>query len=219
MFDTRFASSTAPGVGSGPALAASLLHLILIVAAVTLTGRPSSALRSIPRDTLRLELAPTPARPPIDRSRSGLPPAPVPPPPPPDLPYMPTVGAAGLERHPIDLAALVGLRLASPRGRTDVAASPPDDRLSCPSRWMSYLRSGASCAPGIRAGITGEVKLEYVIDRLAWPSTGSARVIASTDPAFAMSSIEAVLGASFKPARRAGRPVARLVDSIRCQDR
>jgi hypothetical protein len=45
-------------------------------------------------------------------------------------------------------------------------------------------------------------------------------VIATTDPAFAMSSIEAVLGASFKPALRAGRPVAVLVrQTIRFQDR
>ena len=53
-------------------------------------------------------------------------------------------------------------------------------------------------------GITGEVKREYVIDQTGRADTGSVRVIPATEPAVAMSSIEAVLDAGFKPARWAG---------------
>ena len=71
-----------------------------------------------------------------------------------------------------------------------------------------------------RAGITGEVKLEYVIDQTGRADTGSVRVMATTDSAFTVSSIEAVLGAGFRPALRAGRPVAVLVrQTIRFQKR
>jgi hypothetical protein len=49
--------------------------------------------------------------------------------------------------------------------------------------------------------------LEYVI-ATGQADTGSVRVIASTDAVLPVSSIEAGLGASFKPALRAGRPAA-----------
>jgi TonB family protein len=130
---------------------------------------------------------------------------------------MPTVDATGLMGRPLHIAALVGAAPAAVFPSNDRALllvevdELPEIRGRLRPSYPETLR---------RAGITGEVKLEYVIDQTGRADTGSVRVMATTDPAFAVSSIEAVLDASFKPALRAGRPVAVLVhQTIRFQDR
>jgi hypothetical protein len=87
MLDTLFASNTTPGLSARSTVAASLLHLILVVVTIELTT----------------------ARPHPVHPRAWVPPAPVAPPQVPDLPYMPTVDAAGLMRHPPHIAALAGV--------------------------------------------------------------------------------------------------------------
>ena len=66
----------------------------------------------------------------------------------------------------------------------------------------------------------GFVRLAYLILPSGRADSASVRVIASTEPAFTTSVIRALLSASFKPARRRGRPVAVLVQqTIRFQNR
>jgi len=71
-----------------------------------------------------------------------------------------------------------------------------------------------------RAGVSGWVRVVYVILPSGLADSASLRVIASTEPGFTTSVIKALLSASFKPARRRGRPVAVLVQqTIRFQNR
>jgi protein TonB len=71
-----------------------------------------------------------------------------------------------------------------------------------------------------RAGVSGSVQVEYVILPNGRADSASVRVIDSTEPEFTTSVIRAVLSASFKPARRQGRPVPVLVQqTIRFQNR
>ena len=207
MFDTLVASNTAPSLSRRSTVAVSLLHLILVVVTIELTQAPPRAVPFISRDTVRRNTGPlpTPDRP--DAVRPQVP----------DLPYMPTVDAAGLMHHPLHIAALAG---AAP-----AAVFPSNDRalLLVEVDELPEIRGRLRPSypePLRRAGITGEVMLEYVIDQTGRADTGSVRVMATTDPAFAVSSIEAVLDASFKPALRAGQPVAVLVrQTIRFQER
>jgi len=70
----------------------------------------------------------------------------------------------------------------------------------------------------LRVGITGEVKREYVIDYTGRGDIGSARVIDSTDPAFAMSCIEGCARRRFQLTW--GRPAAlRAHQTIRFRNR
>jgi TonB family protein len=180
----------------------------------------------ISRDTVRLEIGPlpSPTRPHTLRPRAWMPAAPGAPPQLPELPYMPTIDAAGL-RHPPHFAALAGVAVAEARLTPEATVFPSDSRALSPVEVDELPEIRGRLRPNYperlrRAGITGEVKLEYVIAYTGRVDTGSVRVIATTDPAFAMSSIAAVLGTSFKPALRAGRPVAVLVrQTIRFQDR
>jgi hypothetical protein len=162
MFDAFFASNTSPSLLSRSTVAASLLHLIVVVVTIEVTT----------------------ARPHTVHRRAWVPPAPVVPPQVPDLPHMPTVDAAALMRHPLHIIALAGM-------------APTDVPLAR------------------RPGITSEVQLEYVIVHTGRCRLGSVRVIATTDAALAVSSIDPVLGASFKPALRArwwGRQTIRFQD-------
>jgi hypothetical protein len=87
MFDAFFASNTPPSLLPRSTVAASLLHLILVVVTIELnTARPHTV-----------------------HPRAWVPPAPVVPPQVPDLPYMPTVDAAALMRHPLHITALAGM--------------------------------------------------------------------------------------------------------------
>lgn len=226
MFDTLVASNTAPSLSRRSTVAVSLLHLILVVVTIELTQAPPRAVPFISRDTVRLDTGPLapPDRPRTAGPRGWLPQPPAAPPFP-DLPYMPTVDAVGLRPHPLHIAALARLAAADVPVRTEAAVLPSDDHAPSLGEvdQLPELRSPLRPTypePLRRAGITGEVKLEYVIDQTGRADTGSVRVMATTDPAFAVSSIEAVLDASFKPALRAGRPVAVLVlQTIRFQDR
>jgi TonB family protein len=225
MFDTLLASNTAPSLSSRPTIAASVLHLLLVAVAIDLTQAPSRVVPLISRDTVRLEIGPlpSPTRPHIVPLRTWMSAAPVAPPQLPEVPYMPTVDAAGL--RPLHSAALLGIAFAEVPLRLEAAVFPSDNRALSPVEVDELPEVRGRLRPSYperlrRAGITGEAKLEYVIAYTGRVDTGSVRVIATTDPTFAMSSIEAVLGASFKPALRAGRPVAVLVrQTIRFQDR
>jgi periplasmic protein TonB len=226
MLDTLLASDRPAGRSPRSTFAALLLHLLLVAAALELTQPSSPAARFISRDTVRLDLGPLPppAQPRTPGGRDWLAPPPAIPRFP-DLPYMPTLDGTRMTRQQLHGAALVGLDPTNVPASPEITAFPFDDRALSLVEVDELPEIRGQLRPGYpetlrRAGITGEVKLEYVIDHTGKADSGSVRVIASTDPGFTMSCIEAVLGASFKPARRAGRPVAVLVrQTIRFEDR
>jgi protein TonB len=224
MFGTLLASNTARLPVTRPAFAAGLLHLLIVIVAVRLTASTPPASPSTPRDTIALELA-LPRDPTLsdgsNRPSASLLPAPLPlvtePSPPPRLELASPYGAA-------DWRGLTGVEAtgrttdpgragdsSGPRFSTAEVDQLPELRGSLNPSYPETLR---------RAGISGSVQLEYVILPSGRPDSASVRVIASTEPAFTTSVIRAVLSASFKPARRQGRPVAVLVQqTIRFQNR
>jgi periplasmic protein TonB len=222
MFGTLLASGAPRQPMTRPAMAAGILHVIVVIGALRLTAATPSPHPVAPRDTIPFQLAlpqdPIPSR--ADNAPSPLAPAPLPPmepsPPPP-------------------------VQLASPYGLTDwegllrsndVAPSPglPSHSDSVAPRFSTaevdeLPRLSGTLIPlypeGLRrAGISGSVQLAYVILPSGLVDSTSFRVIASTEPAFTISVISALRGASFKPARHRGRPVAVLVQqTVRFQNR
>jgi TonB family protein len=61
------------------------------------------------------------------------------------------------------------------------------------------------------AGVSGEVRLAFVVDTAGHCEPGTIRVLASTQPAFEPPAIEAVLGTVYRPARAHGLRVRQLV--------
>jgi periplasmic protein TonB len=223
MFGTLLASNTARLPVTRPAFAAGLLHLIIVIGAIRLTASAPPAAPAAARDTIALQLAP-PRDPALtaggNPQSAPLAPAPVPltsAPPIPRLdlasPYKDAdwhrfvrVESAGRETGAVRPFDSSELRFST----ADVDQLPELQGTLSPS-YPEKLR---------RAGISGSVQLEYVILPNGRPDSVSLRVIASTEPAFTSSVIRAVLSASFKPARRRGRPVAMLVQqTIRFQNR
>ena len=62
-----------------------------------------------------------------------------------------------------------------------------------------------------RAGVSGLVRLEYVVGSDGKIEEESIRVLHQSHPAFLLAAVEALRQSRFKPARRSGRPAAALV--------
>jgi TonB family protein len=62
------------------------------------------------------------------------------------------------------------------------------------------------------AGISGLVRLEFVVDTVGHCEPGSVRVVSSSHPAFEEPARDAVLKTVYRPARSRGRPVRQLVN-------
>lgn len=207
-----------PTIGSRPwirpALAAVFLHLALLLGAIGSAGMSPATLDSAVRDTIRLEIGQLAAP---ERQHDGpvMPPNPaIPlPPPVPDValdaprfelprPSFAPADLAALSRTPLPRSS--GESSAAPHRLTAVFAvteveQPPELARDLYPRYPEALR---------RSGVSGEVQLEYVIQSSGRVDRESIRVLASAHPSFSEAAIEAVRGARFKPALRAGRPVA-----------
>jgi TonB family protein len=222
VFRTLLASRAPRQPMTQPAIVAGILHLIVVVGALRLTAATPSAHSVAPRNTIPFQLAlPRDPSPSVD----GPPRAPVAPAP---LPLMEPSPPLRLDlASPYSPADWNGLTRASIAGQPtrlpalpDSAASPlssaevdefPELRGTLNPLYPERLS---------RAGVAGSVRVEYVVLLSGRVDSASVRVIASTEPAFTTSVISALLSASFKPARRRGRPVAVLVQqTIRFQNR
>jgi protein TonB len=223
MFGTLLASGAPRQPITRPAVIAGLLHLIIVVGAVRLTASVYPASRPAPRDTIpfQLDLPHEPTRSDWE-NRPGAPlePAPQPlgePPLPPPLELA----------SPFDTPDWRGLVRVDTGGQSTElmhAADPIGPRFSTSEVDELPELLGALSPPYPeqlrRAGVNGLVRVEYVILPSGRADSASVRVIASTEPAFTTSVISALLSASFKPARRRGRPVAVLVQqTVRFQNR
>jgi protein TonB len=211
MFETLLASHAAPIAWHRPALAAGVMHFVIVVAAVA--GRPASTERpDQPRDTIRLELGrpqaavprrlPQPPRLPQNRLVPSAPSVPrmqLESPLDPSLlsqPSPPPSSLSSLAEGPAPSAIGVG--------QTDSVWSSVDvDRLPEPAGEIRphYPKTLAS------SGLSGVVELEYVIGSNGRVEAGTIQVGSSSHPAFAFEAKAALLGARFRPALRSGRPV------------
>jgi protein TonB len=222
MFGTLLASGAARQPIGRPAIAAGILHLIILMGAVRLTATASPASPVVVRDTIPFQLALP--RNPIPSSRAHPAPVPFAPAPLPQMrsTVLPRIELA-LPYQAADWAGLVGNAAGRPaapevpadsvgfRFSTGEVDELPELRSPLNPPYPEHLR---------RAGINGSVHLEYVILASGRVDSASVRVIASTEPAFTIAVIGVVLSASFKPARRRGLPVAVLVQqTIRFQNR
>lgn len=218
MFENLLASDIASSPWVRPAASAILLHLGLILGAVAgpAASTPSA---TAARDTIRLELSrPTPdAAGPLPRA---APPNPhwIPEPPrPPDIrlsaPRLdPTQFDWNTPMNPVALSGAALLRDSSEAssagdGSGSVSSITEVDQLpeltdELHPRYPEALRQW---------GLSGEVRLEYVISTEGRVDARTIRVLQSTHPAFATAATEAVRSARFKPARRGARAVAVLV--------
>ena len=52
--------------------------------------------------------------------------------------------------------------------------------------------------------------IEFVVDTLGFPEVGTARVVRSTDPAFAQSAVAVLSRLKYEPARRGGMAVRQI---------
>lgn len=228
MFDTLLVSNASPGRRAPPALAATILHIVIILSAVHATAAAPPPIRAVVPDTIRFEIG-RPLEPAPRHATSGMPQGPpswipAPPSPPEVPPGAPPLEVPRLDLGRMDVAALsllpsgrdsmeppgAILRTNSPLAMNEVDQLPQLAEKLEP-RYPEPLRA---------AGVTGGVLLEYVIQRTGRVEPTSVRVIASDHPAFSRSAREAILRARFTPARRAGQTVAVLVrQSIRFQNR
>jgi TonB family protein len=215
MFHTLLESNAESRPKAQSLAAATFFHLLIILCAVRITAGSSAGVEAIARDTIRLELnqpaepkhhSVSPTAPP--RAPKTIQPTPLEPLPLSDL----RVEIPGFQPAPLDLAALSATRAPgdsegpairrsgsrSVLGVTDVDVLPVLERDLHP-RYPEPLRL---------ARVSGEVELEYVIQASGHVDPQTIVVLSSSHPAFAGSARQAVLEARFKPARRAGVPVA-----------
>jgi periplasmic protein TonB len=223
MFRTLLASNAAPVPAARPVLAAGLLHVLIIVAAVRLTASPPLVSLPPPRDTMRLQIYRLNDPEPLRDQRAD----PSPPPPPeirivPELPAMPKIDVPSSPTQPAP-GHQVRPELG-PRPSSNITSLPAIEPVFEPADGDDFPRV-ESLRPDYpkglqRAGISGDVVVEYIVLPTGRADSASVRVIASTDPAFTMSVIKSVLSASFKPAHRSGRTVPVLVrQTIRFRNR
>ena len=216
MFDILLASSTVRTRWSPAVTGALILHTMLIAAALH-GGIPRAAPPPAARDTLRMELAPVrPSQP--DRVPASRPDRETMVPPPPEVPdialgapevALPSFGLSTPGASPPSQAPLPWTS-ASAASRDTLRPSfgvrnvdqPPELVGELQPRYPDVLR---------RAGVSGLVRLQYVVGSDGKIEAGSIRVLHQSHPAFLLAAVEALRESRFTPARRSGRPAAALV--------
>ena len=221
MFDILPASDAHPLV-RGRWLTTSLLsHALVIAIAVMVTRQALQAARApVPEQVTPLYFpppTPTPPAAPETRSLEGIRPL-LPPrviPPLGELP--PAIPPVDLSRRPFDPRDFTGN--GRENGVTDAVPSTGIDRgvyqansalegfhpavlLSQPTpRYPAALQA---------AGVAGSIVVEFVIDTAGRVERGSVRIVESSQREFEDAARGAVLGARFRPAHLAGRPVRQI---------
>jgi TonB family protein len=221
MFRTLLSSNAAVFPPAPPTAVAAVLHLIIVFLAVRLTQSQPLTTLPAPRDTIRLQIGRPPA---VERVPGGVPTLHLPPAASllPTLPVVPPIDHSFTSKQSGGIESirseLVGKRAGMNQSRPEQSVFSdadvdqlPEIRGTLSPEYPEHLR---------RAGIGGQVMLEYVVLPTGRADSASIRVIASTEPAFTRSVIKAVLGAGFRPARRSGATVAVLVrQTIRFRNR
>ena len=214
MFETLPASVTPRVPRRRPVLLALVAHVLVIGVAVGGTSSTPEAALGVPRDTIRFEMI-EPAAPPESDFRPDA-----------FLPRPPEVTEAPFDGPELP-APILSFRGASgpadmsrflPRPHRGTIAAPIDsarmvfnsvevDQLPELVRELR-LRYPAGLD---RAGVSGVVRVEYVVGTDGRVNPESVRVLSTTHPDFFLAARVALRDARFKPARRGGRSIAVLV--------
>jgi TonB family protein len=218
MFEILPASSAGSEASPTHALLSVLVHGGLIATAVLVTaqvttgpgvGAPIDQMIYIP--ALPSQPAPVGAVPPA--SNGGLPDAPV------DASLPLPVGVPVGLPLPAGIAATGG----SPNAGSAIGIGPPTwlEGPATSGAWAAaevdepvrVLTAGHLVYPPVleRAGITGIVMLEFVVDTLGVVEASTMHVVSATQEGFRAAAVEAVLATTFSPARVRGTAVRQLV--------
>ena len=192
------------------ALAALLIHAVVIVAAIAGPAPAATSGPLAPRDTFLLRINDVPAAPRMEESLQDDPDLPAPPPTDfharPELPSLSSQTAElvdpGSARATIAPASRVRLdSLATISKPMEVTGRTQSPEL------IGDLRPDYPL--GLRqAGVQGMVRVEYVVGSNGRIDPRSLRVLSSTHPGFVLTTFQALREARFRPAQRDGQPVA-----------
>ena len=218
MFEILPASSVHTDARASHALTSAAVHAALIAASVLLTARVASPTMGQAPSTIMVYLPPvhsvdpTPATvvDPVSAPVLSLPAIePIP------LPTVGPVSASSTASIP-GVRTILGLPggpgagadptwLAGPGTGGAWTAAEVDDPVD-------ILEPGRLVYPAVleRAGVTGRVVVEFVVDTLGQVEPRTLRVVSSSHPAFDQAARDAVLGTRFRPARARGVPVRQL---------
>ncbi|HEX5005040.1 MAG TPA: TonB family protein [Gemmatimonadales bacterium] len=218
MFELLPASVSAPESATGHAAASFGIHALLIGSAVLLTrhATPAPTHRVPPVNVVYVPIAPPTPRPPrlptvvgpLPITPRGIPlPLPSPlsipafpgDPATPNAPTLPGAGpATGQSQH---AGAQPG-----PAGPAAWAATAVDEPVR-------VLRAGRLRYPVAleRAGVSGEVVVEFIVDTTGSVEAGSARIVSSSAPEFEKAALDAIRSARYRAARLRAVPVRQLV--------
>ncbi len=218
MFEALPASLQAAPPRARVITSALLVHAVLIAAAVTTTASSAVDAPLAARDTIRLDLA-------IVENRRATIPSTAPAPLLPAAPRLPTVPPTAPRLEPPELrfdgplTAAAGdpaplPSLSTSTGTTD--SSPSLFRSTEVDELPQLLTDLHPEYPRVlqRAGVSGAVEVEYVVGQKGSIDGRSLQVLTTDHDQFTVSVVKALRGARFKPARRAGRPVAVLVRQV-----
>lgn len=218
MFEILPASSVSGESDRAHAMLSVTVHAVLIGAAVLWTAEssmvpsrpsPSNPMVFIPISlaaavssgpaTGAPGLAPLPG--PIDQAT--LSPVSVPS----ELPFPGNALSAGVTTDP---SAATGIGTPGWLGGSASGVAWSATEVDDPAR---VLEAGRLRYPAMleRAGVTGGVVLEFVVDTLGRVEPASVRVVTASHPGFEAPALDAVLGSRFSAARARGLPVRQLV--------
>ncbi len=217
MLEVLVESSGQRPLGAGPRLVALSVHGVAVLAAGLVTrAAPPDAPRPKP---LPIEIfAPVPPALPARADAAGrtgqdggIPgPPDVPATMPPAIPAVPVTSLPETDRP--DARAVARRELWGP----EASASAPGSVVKLAGEVDEQVEVLSARRPGYppalaAAGISGQVRLAFVVDTLGRCEPGSVRVVSSTHPGFERAAMDAVLGSAFRPARVRGMPVRQLV--------
>jgi protein TonB len=216
MFHTLIASSPQASSSAARHLLSLSFHGVVVAGAVALTRHPSTAAHSRPPEPPLLFVAAQPIRRPLPAPSHGFPGqnAPMPPRWQPDMeapdmspPVLPATGptVANLLEG-ANLRTRIGLDDATAAAAEPLTAASVDDPVGV------IEQPAPRYPPALaRAGIPGQVELEYVVDTTGRVEPGSLRTLVTTHPAFEAAARVTVLASRYRPARLGGRAVRQLV--------
>jgi len=219
MFETFMESRSGARRRAGGTVLSMLVHAMVVAGAVQATERVVTSAGLARSDTLKFVLA-RPERAATEvQDEAPLPGAPevvseV------ALPEMTPVGIpqVDLGARPFDAATVVGRQTTV--GMTDVAGEKEQTsgvaRVFASAEVDDPAVAISQPAPRYpvefeRAGVSGYVDLEYVIDATGHAEPGSVRVVSASHAAFIEPAREAILGGVYRPARNRGIVVRQLV--------
>lgn len=218
MFEILPASSVHTDARASHALASAGLHAALIAASIFVTARVATPPAGQAPSTTMIYLPPVRSADPPPASAfdpGSLPTLALPAMDPIALPPVGAISSASTASIP-GVRTLLGLP-----GGPGAGADPTWLGGSAPGgAWtaaevddpVDILEPGRLVYPAVleRAGVTGRVVVEFVVDTLGRAEPRSLRVVSSGHPAFDQAAREAVLGTRFRPARARGMPVRQL---------